>query len=226
MEKEQIEQIRQSFLEQIKNADMPEESKKSLTEQIENATDEAVEQLVQQQHSGEGQEKVECIFCGIAEGKVKTLKIYENSEVIAFLDINPATKGHTLLIPKKHIQFLFQLPPKTLEALFLAINKIMPVLINVTKAEGVSIYIPQGIGQHLQHLAVNLIPRFKDDKVQFVWERKKVDQNELMKIVSEIHARIGKEEQEEKVQSEVKEKRTEKEEDDVQKIMKQLRRRV
>lgn len=231
MEKEQVDKIRQSILQQIESQDMPEDSKSKLREQVENASDEEIIQFVQQQSkgdSGESGEKIECIFCGIAEGKVQTFKIFENSEVAAFLDINPAIVGQTIIIPKKHAQFLFQLPDSTVEALFLAVKKIMPILINVTKAEGISIFIPQGIGQNLPHIAVNLIPRFKEDKdkVQFVWERKKADAAELKNIADELSARIGKEEAEDKRNIEQLEKRKKDEEDDVQKIMKQMRRRA
>lgn len=226
MDKEQIAKIRKSILDQIESQDMPEENKSDLREQIKNASDEEIIDFVKQRAPSSEAEGTECIFCSIAEGKIQTFKVLENSEIIAFLDINPANVGHILIIPKKHFQFLFQLPQKTFQELFSAVNKLMPILINVTKAEGASIYIAQGIGQHLKHLAVNLIPRFKEDKIAFEWERKKANQDELKNLSHEISARVGKDEKEEKEQKIETEKRKTREEEDIEKIMKQLRRRT
>jgi len=221
MEKEQIEDIRQNLFEQIESQDLPEESKIKLKEQIENASDEDIEEFVKQQGRGQGQQ---CIFCGIAEGKIETFKIFENADILAFLDINPASKGHILLIPKKHFQFLFQVPDNIVSNIFLTAKRIMPIIINVTKAEGISIYIAQGIDQHLSHLVVNLIPRFKNDLLRFTWERKKANQEELKEIAHEIRSRIGKEEEEEKNQKEHEEKQKKHEKDEIDYMKKFLRR--
>lgn len=223
MEKEQIEKIRKSIIEQIKSQEMPQEQKDNFLKQIESASDGEILEFVKQQSPGE---KIECIFCAIAEGKIESFKVFETPEVIAFLDINPANAGHILIIPKKHFQFLFQLPEKTFQELFKAVNKLMPALINSTKAEGASIYIVQGIGQNLKHLAVNIIPRFKDDNIHFDWERKKVNPEELRKISIEISSRIVKDEEQEKEQKVESERRKTKEEEDIEKIMKQLRRKA
>ncbi|MBI5148426.1 HIT family protein [Candidatus Pacearchaeota archaeon] len=231
MEKEEVESLRQSILEQIEQQSFPEETKTKLREQIENASDEEIEKFIKQQTSaagsggggavGEGQ----CIFCSIVEGKIDTVKVYENSDIMAFLDINPASRGHCLIIPKKHFQFLFQIPDNIVSQLFLTAKKIMPSLINVTNAEGIAVYIAQGIEQTLPHLVINLIPRVKDDKLRFAWERKKVELDELNMIANELKLRLGKEEETEKKQKEQEVKQKAQEEDDIDKIFRQIKRR-
>ncbi|MFH1511410.1 MAG: HIT domain-containing protein, partial [Candidatus Woesearchaeota archaeon] len=57
----------------------------------------------------------DCIFCKIVEGKIPSSKVFENSNFLAFLDFSPVSKGHTLLIPKKHYETLMDLPDELLK---------------------------------------------------------------------------------------------------------------
>ena len=61
--------------------------------------------------------KNDCIFCGIAEGEVPSFKVYEDEKVVAYLDINPFTEGHTLVIPKTHSEGLLDTEEETLAAI-------------------------------------------------------------------------------------------------------------
>ena len=132
--------------------------------------------------------KEECLFCSIAKGETDTIKIYEDSYVIGFLDITPAVPGQVILAPKEHYQFIFQMPDQVLWELFRVVKLILPFVVNATKSQGVSIYIAQGqaAGQRVDHLTVNLIPRFENDNASFIWERKQASKEELERVAKII----------------------------------------
>jgi len=127
----------------------------------------------------EGQQ---CVFCLISEGKIKSNKVYEDSEFLAVLDINPANKGHVLLFPKKHVQSI-----KDVDEYIFSLTKIISTALKYI-SEGVNVYIADGFaaGQKINHLSINIIPRYKDDKVSFFWQSKKVSEDELPELKNKI----------------------------------------
>jgi len=183
------EQIRQKLLEQV--ARLPAEQQAALKEQIMSATTEQLEAYSKPAQEGEGGG---CLFCGIAQGKVKTTKVFEDENVVAFLDITPNTPGQVIIAPKEHIQFIFELSDQVLWNIAKLIKMLTPFIINETKAKGLSTYFAQGpaAGQMMEHLSINLIPRFEDDKAVFAWERKQADPAELEKVAKKISSEIEK----------------------------------
>ncbi len=127
----------------------------------------------------EGQQ---CVFCLIAEGKIKSNKVYEDSEFLAVLDINPANKGHVLLFPKKHVQSI-----KDVDEYIFSLTKIISTALK-NISEGVNVYIADGLsaGQRINHISINIIPRYKDDKISFFWQSKKVSEKELEELKNKI----------------------------------------
>src|SRR3989344_6942357 len=102
---EQIEQIKQQIIQQIENT-FPEEKKESAIQQIEEMNESELENFLAQNNliktsENEGEK---CIFCSIVSEKIQSYKISENESAIAVLEINPVSRGHTLIIPKVHIQ--------------------------------------------------------------------------------------------------------------------------
>lgn len=142
----------------------------------------------------------QCIFCQIAKGGIETIKVFEDSEVIAVLDINPAVPGHTLIFPKKHFQFLFQISAGAREKIFSLASSLSIYLVNVLKAGGFNLYVANGAtaGQKMPHFVLHLIPRFDKDGLSFEWDAKKASQEELRKIASLLKANLDKEGEEKK----------------------------
>lgn len=106
----------------------------------------------------------ECIFCKIVKGDIPSVKIYENGHVFAFMDINPVSDGHALVIPKKHAQNLWEIPEEDLSAVHTASKKIVRAM---TRAMGpVSVATVQlngrGVNQVVMHYHLHLIPRASD----------------------------------------------------------------
>jgi len=112
--------------------------------------------------------KEECIFCKIAEGKIKVERIYEDDNFLAFPDANPIVKGHTLIIPKKHFVNIMDLPADLGEEL-LDVIKIIAEKRLKEGAEGFNLIQNNfpAAGQAVMHFHLHLVPRKKGDKVKF-----------------------------------------------------------
>lgn len=104
----------------------------------------------------------DCIFCKIVSGEIPSYKVYEDENVLAFLDISQLTKGHTLLIPKKHNKNLFDLSVLTAQQLFSVVPKITNALKNQLNIEDLNLVCNSGekAGQEVFHLHLHLIPRY------------------------------------------------------------------
>ena len=129
----------------------------------------------------------ECIFCAIASGKVPSFKIYEDSDFFACLDINPATPGHVLLFPKKHYKSIMELSDEEMKDLAFLVRGISLALVEFG-AEGVDVFYPMGAaaGQKIDHMLIHLIPRYKDDGVNFSWNPRKISEEDMKKIQGKI----------------------------------------
>jgi histidine triad (HIT) family protein len=183
LNKEEAEQVRKQLLAQI--AKLPKEQQGDLKEQVEEATPAELEEFIKQ---SQGQGGGKCIFCEIISGKIDSVKIYEDSDIVAVMEIMPASKGHILVLPRQHFQFIQEIPEKVLNKLFYFVKVTTPILTKVLDAKAVSIYIPQGAlaGQRIQHFVINLIPRYESDGLVFDWEHKKTDAKELEAIADKI----------------------------------------
>lgn len=98
----------------------------------------------------------DCIFCKIAKGEIPSYKVYEDDNFLAFLDINPFSKGHTLIIPKKHAKWIWDLNEKDYSDLMNAVKRIAAAMQKEFKTE----WVVEGIaGIDVPHAHVHIIPR-------------------------------------------------------------------
>jgi histidine triad (HIT) family protein len=104
-----------------------------------------------------------CIFCKIIESELPSYKVYEDDDVLAFLDINPVSDGHVLVIPKHHEQFVENLPIEHHNALFSKVRELVKPLQDAFDAPASNIIINNGpnAGQIIPHVHVHIIPRPK-----------------------------------------------------------------
>jgi histidine triad (HIT) family protein len=107
----------------------------------------------------------DCIFCKIIAGGLKAHAVYENENVLAFLDIHPASRGHVMVIPKKHAESLDRLDESQVGPLFLGVKAVMGLLERALKPAGMNVGWNHGwaAGQRVDHLHVHLIPRYAGD---------------------------------------------------------------
>ena len=109
-----------------------------------------------------------CVFCNIIEGKIPSSKIYEDDDVLAILDISQATKGHTLVMPKKHYENILQIPEDDYIKVMSKVKKIAQVILKAFDAKGLNILnnCNEVSGQTVIHFHVHIIPRYNTDDIQ------------------------------------------------------------
>jgi histidine triad (HIT) family protein len=114
----------------------------------------------------------ECIFCQIVQGKEKSWKVYEDEFVYAFLDVFPVSEYHTLVIPKRHYQDIFDIPEDELIAILAAVKKIVMVFNRKLGIQNVQIINSSGVEaqQHVFHIHFHIVPRKKADGQDVRWK--------------------------------------------------------
>ncbi len=130
--------------------------------------------------------KEDCIFCKIIKGEIPAYKVYEDDFVVAFLDIYPATKGHTLVVPKKHVERLKELNEEELKKFWSGVKKVIEKIEKLS--EDYNIIINQGskAGQEVPHLHVHLIPRYGNEKL-YCEIRHKLTEEEAKEVLEKIN---------------------------------------
>jgi histidine triad (HIT) family protein len=115
---------------------------------------------VDQSHMSE-----DCIFCQIIAGDVPSFTVYEDEHVKAFLDANPLSKGHTLVIPKEHHERLADLPPEEAAPFYEALHRLVPAVQEAVDAPGCNVGINDGAaaGQEVPHSHYHIVPRYEGD---------------------------------------------------------------
>jgi histidine triad (HIT) family protein len=108
-----------------------------------------------------------CIFCRIVEKKVPASIVYEDDVVMAFLDIHPLNEGHTLVIPKRHYSFIYEVPDEEVAHLYKIVKKIALAVRKGVKAGGITIaqQNEKAAGQDVFHVHVHVIPRYERQKL-------------------------------------------------------------
>jgi len=123
----------------------------------------------------------DCIFCKIVRGEIPCAKVLETDSVLAFLDIAPINKGHTLVIPKTHLENIWELPAGIAVELHEAIRKVGRALMDGLGAQGMNLGMNNGsaAGQLVFHAHWHLIPRFAGDGLT-LWPQKSYASSEEM----------------------------------------------
>ncbi|MDD5331356.1 MAG: HIT family protein [Candidatus Nanoarchaeia archaeon] len=166
-----------------------EEKEKKLQEIISTMDDDEVNQI------NEGR----CPFCMIAHGKIESIKVFENSDFMGVLDINPANPGHVILFPKRHYMVLSQMDDHSVREMFSIANRIAKGVFEGLNAEGTNIFVANGkaAGQNAPHLLVHIIPRYENDGIVFSWDPKELHKGE--ELAKMIISKLPKEEKKEKI---------------------------
>jgi len=129
-----------------------------------------------------------CIFCEIAAGKAPVEIIYEDENVLSFLDIKPLNIGHALVIPKRHYENYLDLPADELRNITLISQKIAAKIVKAFEPDGFNIIVNSGkaAGQSIFHFHYHIIPRYSDDKVKFNIVFKSYGDGEMKQIAEKI----------------------------------------
>lgn len=111
--------------------------------------------------------KDDCIFCKIIKGDIPSYTVYEDDDFKAFLDINPITNGHTLLVPKKHYENMFDLDEDMIPKIYEAAKSISIKLEDILGIEGTTLIQNNGVGQDVKHYHLHIVPRYAKDEIEY-----------------------------------------------------------
>lgn len=132
------------------------------------------------------------IFSRIVSGEIPALKIYEDHETLAFMDINPATRGHALVICKHEYPDMFSIPPTTLAAVMHTTQQVALALRDIVQPDGINVIQNNGAaaGQTVFHFHVHLIPRWEGDRAVRLWQPGSAEQDKLRALAEQLSAAI------------------------------------
>jgi histidine triad (HIT) family protein len=135
----------------------------------------------------------DCIFCNIVAGTIPCFRLYEDQATLAFLDINPASEGHALVIPKTHAADLHAVPDDAIAATVLTAKKIAGAVRQVLEPDGINLVQCNGpaAAQSVMHFHMHVLPRRHDDKLALNWELTPGDMGALGALAERIRAALG-----------------------------------
>lgn len=131
----------------------------------------------------------DCIFCKIITGEIPSSKVYEDDQVVAFLDISQVTPGHTLVVPKQHFRNLLEMDADSTSQLFARVPDIARKVMKATGAKGMNILNnnEEIAGQTVFHTHVHLAPRYDEtDGLQISFETHEPDFSALAQLAEKI----------------------------------------
>ena len=128
----------------------------------------------------------DCIFCKIAKREIPSDVVYEDESTLAFLDISPASLGHTLVIPKAHAETLEKLNEKDLKSLIITVQKISKAISKISEGYNVLQNNKEVAGQIVHHAHFHIIPRKHGDGIHFNRPNPKFSEKEPRQIIERI----------------------------------------
>lgn len=139
-------------------------------------------------------DSADCPFCAIERGDAPASVVREDEESLAFLDVRPATSGHTLVVPREHSSGLADLPEATGGHLFRVAMRVAGALraAERVRTDGVNVFLADGAaaGQDVFHVHLHVIPRTEDDGVTFAADRTVPDRAELDDLAGALAGRL------------------------------------
>ncbi|MAF24280.1 HIT family protein [bacterium] len=133
----------------------------------------------------------DCIFCKIIAGEVPTTKVYEDEDVFAFLDIAPVNPGHTLVIPKEHVENIGKASDDQINSTLTVVRKLAPSIVKASSAQGFNVNTNSGAaaGQSVFHLHFHVIPRHDGDG-KITWEQGSYGEGEEQVMAEKIKSNL------------------------------------
>ena len=130
-----------------------------------------------------------CVFCDVVDRTAPAHLVFENPDTVAFLDRRPVFKGHVLLVPRRHVAVLADLPPELVAPLFAVAQRLSRAVVDGLGAQGSFVAVNNVVSQSVPHLHVHVVPRTKGDGLRgFFWPRTKyADEGEA----ADFAARLG-----------------------------------
>ncbi len=134
-----------------------------------------------------------CIFCKIVAGEIPAYKLYEDDHVLAFLDVGPLSRGHSLVIPKGHYPTLDLMPDSLAGACASLLPRLGKAVVATTGAPGWNVLQNNGpiAGQEVMHVHFHIIPRSEGDSLGYRWSAGKLDSQDAQTLLQSITPQLG-----------------------------------
>jgi len=133
-----------------------------------------------------------CLFCRIVSGEVDAEVVLDEEHVVGFLDTRPVFKGHTLLVPREHIDTLLDLPEPLVVPLFTMAQRVAAAMTSALGAQGTFVAMNNMVSQSVPHLHVHVVPRTKGDGLRgFFWPRTKYKDGEAAEYGERLRSVLG-----------------------------------
>jgi len=132
---------------------------------------------------------MDCIFCKIVAGEIPAIRVLDEELDLAFMDINPASCGHMLVVPKNHAENIFEISEGDFSAVMGAVRRCAGAVKEALGAEGITVLQLNGTvsDQLVPHLHVHIMPRWENDGISVSnWEMKPGDMDELQDIANKV----------------------------------------
>lgn len=129
-----------------------------------------------------------CVFCKIASGEIPSYTLYEDEDFKVFLDLSPTSFGHALIIPKEHYRNLFELDDSIASKALILAKKVATAMKKSLNCDGLNILQNNGevAGQTMFHFHIHVIPRYKNDNTQIIFDQKSLTEEDAHKIIDSI----------------------------------------
>jgi histidine triad (HIT) family protein len=133
----------------------------------------------------------DCLFCRIVSGAVEAEIVLDEELLVGFLDTRPVFKGHTLLVPREHIDTFLELPEPLVVPFFGAAQRLAAAMTSALGAQGSFVAMNNVVSQSVPHLHVHVVPRTKGDGLRgFFWPRTKYAEGEAADYASRLKAAL------------------------------------
>jgi histidine triad (HIT) family protein len=130
----------------------------------------------------------DCLFCKIIAGEVPSQRVDEDERTVSFMDINPATRGHALVVPRAHSKDLREIEPEDLRAVAIAAQRLASKAVERFEADGVNLLNSCGAAawQTVFHFHMHVIPRYDQDPLRLPWTPKPGDPDEIAAAAGQL----------------------------------------
>lgn len=130
----------------------------------------------------------DCLFCGIVEGSIPSQQVDSDDLTVSFMDINPATPGHALVIPRAHSADLLEISPEDLKATTVAAQRLAKRAKDALNADGINLINSCGAAafQTVFHFHIHVVPRYEDDPLKLPWVPTEGDPDEIAEVAGRL----------------------------------------
>lgn len=137
-----------------------------------------------------GAQQETCLFCRIIRGEIPCASVFESEDVVVFLDINPVSRGRSLVVPKVHWETLFAVPPELGESLVGTMQRAGAAIMKATGADGLNVVQNNfpAAGQEVAHVHWHLIPRFAGDGLRAWPQGTYADSRDMTELAGQIRS--------------------------------------